>query len=99
MSDEPAEGTVDWEPLLPFVVVTSKDGPYDDQAYAAGWEAAQIWNTVFSLQHVRGTALLNQCVRTANLPQIDLIAMQFGWKMKSQLSEASDEWSLVVFTR
>ena len=32
----------DYELVMPFVVVTSAGGPYDDESYVAGFEASRV---------------------------------------------------------
>lgn len=59
--------------VMPFVMVASKGGPYDDSAYVAGYEAGR-----FDQLLADGARAVSQIVRTNNVPQIDLIAMRYG---------------------
>lgn len=83
--------------LFPFVVCVSNGGPFDDQAFAAGYECGQIASRLAAGRHV----LLQEVVRTPNVPQLDLIAMHYGYTLASVVPwpEAPDEWSLVTFRR
>lgn len=82
---------------MPFVVVHSKDGPYEDQAYAAGWEAGRLDATLTLTAHVRrgvGVAAFDATVRTDNLPQIDLIAMAHD--LSTTVLSEGDGWTQLV---
>lgn len=73
--------------VMPFVVVASKGGPFDDQAYCAGYEAG-LFNAGLALgRDVSGT------VRTDNLRQLDLIAMRYDRTL--EVEDAGDGWSFV----
>lgn len=95
MSDD----EIKYELVMPFVVVASKGGPYDDASFVAGWSCAEVdqalgavspWNATFS-----------RTVRTEVLPQLDLIAMKHGYQMTYDEDvdrERADGWSLVAFS-
>lgn len=70
----------DYQIQMPFVVAESNGGPLDDLAYVAGWEAAALAN---QLQMLKGNfaATVSTMVHTVNMPQIDLIAMTFGFSI------------------
>ena len=59
---------------MPFVVVESAGGPYEDESYIAGFEASRI--DALLTQLPRRIAI---AVRTPNLPQVDLIAMSHDY--------------------
>lgn len=86
--------------VMPFVVVTSKGCPYDDQSYSAGWEAG-AWDQRFrkvaaflALEPGKWTPPLP--VRTANVPQLDLIAMHHGLVLSSAPCDDTPEWSWIT---
>jgi len=89
-----------YELVMPLVVVTSKGGPFDDNAYAAGWEAGAFMETLRALARAGLPASdikLHMPVRAANVPQLDLIAMDAGWAM--QTDPADDGfWVYVTLT-
>lgn len=90
MSDEHEFGLV-----MPFVVVASKGGPYDDEAYVAGYEAGNI---DLLLERKDDAKLLHGFpAHTANVPQIDLLAMQHGYTMIAEPSENAPEWTFLSF--
>jgi hypothetical protein len=91
------ENGVEYGLVIPFVVVTSKGGPYDDDSFVAGWRAGVIDRRleVHDSPAVEGESPIP--VETALLPQLDLIAMAHGYQMKS-ISWEDGFWSLVTFT-
>lgn len=76
-----------YELLMPFVVVQSVGGPYEDTAYVAGYEAGRIE----ALREFFGY------VHTPNVPQVDLIAMKKGLCLK--LGDRSGDWTFVEVSR
>ena len=83
--------------MMPFVVCASHGGPYDDAAYCAGFEAGTV-DTILATLPV-GINQVSRPVRTDNLPQIDLIAMQHGWSITSTVDDEYPEWMTVTFRR
>lgn len=79
--------------VMPFVAVASKGGPYDDNAYTAGYEAGLLDARL----HYQKPELLPLTVHSANLPQIDLIAMRRGYTVKE--GPADDEWAMIDLRR
>lgn len=92
MSDTPAEFGL----IVPFIVCATNGGPYDDGPYCAGYEAGTIAVVLASLPPEITQA--ERTVRTDNLPQIDLIAMQHGWTVNAATTEWP-EWTTVAFKR
>lgn len=85
-----------WGLRMPFVVVTSKGGPYDDNAFTAGYECGSIDQLLASPDIVDHTAM----VHSGSVPQLDLIAMDRGFTMeKEPWEEHPDEWTKAVFRR
>jgi hypothetical protein len=94
MSDEDHE--VSYEIVMPFVVCASNGGPFEDSAWVAGYEmgllAAELRSTTESV--------IERTVRTANVPQADLLGMDTGFDVESRPAEISgEEWSYVRFTK
>lgn len=81
------------ELVMPFVVVTSKGGPYDDEAFMAGWYAGEIDRMLTGAQGV--DIVLYRDVPRALLPQIDLIAMRHGYKVHAYAKYQVDGWATV----
>ena len=86
-------GDVEFGLVMPFVVCASNDGPYDDQAFVAGYECGHL---AARLQFEK-PALLRLPVRTSSLPQVDLIAMNGGYAIQTQPEQ--DGWVSVELMR
>jgi hypothetical protein len=87
------------ELVMPFVVVASKGGPYDDESFAAGWQAGQIEGALATAVHLGATRLHFPIFRTALLKQVDLIAMRHGYTASVEASEEWPEWGALVITK
>jgi hypothetical protein len=61
---------------MPFVVVVSVGGPFEDHAYAAGWSCGKIDQ---ALAH--RPARYETAVDERTMPQLDLVAMAHGYRM------------------
>lgn len=95
MSAEEPEEPGDYGLVMPFVVVASAGGPYDDESFVAGCRFEAVWN---ELRHQ--PAEYQSYEYPALVPQLDLIAMKEGYTMTTEpWDEHPDEWALVTFTR
>lgn len=81
--------------VMPFLAVRSKGGPYDDEAYVAGYEMGQLDALLESHHHPINT----RAVQTANLAQVDLLAMQYGYTIRSTPYQDDPEWTTVEFIK
>jgi hypothetical protein len=80
---------------VPFVVVESQGGPYDDEAFASGYQLGML-NMGFFSDDFPSTfcmPMYRQSVR-----QADLIAMRHGW-VTSVEDEVDEEWVILSFRR
>lgn len=96
MSDEAEYGLV-----MPFVVVASKDGPFEDNAYCAGWECGKL-DADLAILRALGAPTCSRMMRTLNIPQVDLIAMQHGFDIVPAEGDdfnLAEEWAHIVFYR
>jgi hypothetical protein len=91
---EPPRPATDPELLMPFVVCRSEGGPYDDEAYVAGWELGELDH---ELTWTR-PAFVTRYLHVANLLQADLVAMCHGYRLETPFPER-DGWRLVYLTR
>jgi hypothetical protein len=89
--------TAEFGLMMPFVVCASNGGPYDDEPYCAGFEAGMV-DTILATT-LPGINQMSRPVRTDNLPQIDLIAMQHGWTITPTVDDEHPEWTTVTFSR
>lgn len=78
--------------VMPFVSVTSKGGPHDDESYVAGYEMGLL-DACLS----QGGKLVKCTVRTSNTRQADLLAMRHGYTM-AKINGESD-WSYFHFLK
>lgn len=82
--------------VMPFVVVQSEGGPFDDESYSAGYEMGHMWcflQMVTGMNDIRNIDLM---VRSANVPQADLVAMHFGYVTEVKPCPGmEDEWSAI----
>lgn len=69
-----------WGLVLPFTVVASAGGPYDDEAFAAGWQGGRL-DATLQLASALGANNLTATVYTTLLPQADLVGMRHGYTM------------------
>ena len=88
-----ADREPEYELAMPFVLCASAGGPYDDDAFVAGWECCKIDHL---LENGR-FAVTEETVRTDNLPQLDLIAMRYGFTM--EVEHADGGWTIARFTK
>jgi hypothetical protein len=72
--EEPDESP---ELVMPFVAVASVGGPYDDLAYAAGWEMGALNATLAG----RDATVMHATIKTGNFDQADLVAMNNGYRI------------------
>lgn len=85
-----SEHEATYEPVMPFVVCKDRGGPYDAQAFVAGYTAGHLDAT---LQAMKGTAgIVTMWVSPGLVPQLDLIAMHHGMVLRAFESDESGEW-------
>lgn len=83
-----------WGLIVPFVVVESKGGPYNDQAFTAGYEMGIADMRCRIGNEAGANDLRFPIVRTDCLPQLDLIAMHHGYTMHVHPADDTlPEWS------
>jgi hypothetical protein len=93
--DKPeAEG---YELAVPFVVCTSVGGPYDDDAFVAGFQAGQIDQALQAASVARASEV-RFTVNAELVRQLELIAMHRGFPvMAAEAAEDAPGWSFVTF--
>jgi hypothetical protein len=79
------------ELVMPFIPVQSRGGPHDDAAYVAGYEMGRIDAILATAQTLGLTPDTHYVIRTENGPQIDLIAMRYGFT--AVVEEVGEGWS------
>ncbi len=93
MSDEEEVDGPSWDLVMPFVMVASKGGPFDDDSFVAGYRCGGI----DALLSQPETVLYDTQARADDLPQLDLIAMRRNFRIDSR--PLDDEWFAVRFER
>jgi hypothetical protein len=79
--------------VMPFLPVTSRGGPHDDEAYVAGVEMGFLdRDLVNDIVPADG-----QPVHATNREQADLIAMHRGYT--AEFADVGDGWLHATFTR
>lgn len=78
--------------VMPFVAVRSKGGPWDDEAYCAGYEMGRLDATLERDLHVEPMTILAD-----NREQADLIAMRHGYVAEVSLSDVEGWAHLRVY--
>lgn len=77
-------GEVNYSLVMPFVVTDDHGGPYEKDAFVAGWEANAFACFLRDLNPGIPCRILPEMpFRTGNIPQLDLIAMRFGWRIEA----------------
>lgn len=90
MSDERDE----YDLVMPFVVVQSAGGKYDDESFVAGFRLGRLDEELS-----RGTLLtVDETVETDVLAQVDLLAMRHGYTVEPR-DTGMDEWTFVIFRK
>jgi hypothetical protein len=79
---------------MPFVVVASKGGPYDDDSFCSGWQMGGI-SCLLLIGH---PAVYQTTIRTDCIEQADLIAMDRGYTLRIAHSDV-EGWTFACFTR
>lgn len=89
MSDTPPP---DYSLVMPFVVVASAGGPYDDGAFVAGCRFG-TWDALLTLKPVMHA----EYEPPELVPQLDLLAMHHGYTMTTEPFD--DDWTYVEMRR
>lgn len=83
---------------MSFVTVKSVGGPHDDDSFSAGYQAGMI-DAMLSTRRLFGTTV--QTIFASVYPQVDLIAMQYGYTcdIVAENRGFAQNWLTVSFTR
>jgi hypothetical protein len=85
---------------VPFTLVTSVGGPYDDEAFCAGFQCGEVDRALDMGAAARAETVRFPQARSALLPQLELIAMNRGYPiMEAKVSDEWPEWCDVTFAR
>ncbi|MER7167002.1 hypothetical protein ABT336_13170 [Micromonospora sp. NPDC000207] len=85
------------ELVFPFVACTSNGGPYDDDAFTAGYQAGRIDMALAAASAVGATSA-RYTVLTTLVGQLELIGMHHGFPIVTAVEcDETPEWSVVTF--
>lgn len=83
---------------MPFVVCRSRGGPYDDDAFTAGFQAGNIDQALASAAASHATSVHFPIVHTTLMRQLDLIGMRWGFPTLHTITSLEwPQWSAVTF--
>lgn len=88
--------TSEYEMRMPFITVTSKGGPHDDDSYVAGWEMGALDRDLRMAALIQAEVTVT--MHSENTGQADLIALSHGYVMRAIGHDAGvPEWAEVTF--
>lgn len=86
--------------VVPFIVCQSAGGPFEDDAFCAGFEAGRVDQALAVAAAANAATVRFPMTRTALLKQFDLIGMNRGYPVVDATeSDEYPEWCDVVFAR
>jgi len=95
MTHDPGEH--DMAMVMPFTVVASAGGPYDDQAFIAGFQAGQV-DKALQVAAAAGATELRVTVFSTLVGQLELVGMRHGFgHVVVDESAAWPQWSTLAF--
>lgn len=102
MSEDENEEELGFELGIPFVLCTSKGGDLDDQSFVYGYLCGMIAAEMSVAAALRDNSQIfgapsARYVQTVVIPQLDLIAMRYGFTLMHEPSDDVDGWSWVGF--
>lgn len=81
---------------MPWRIVRSNGGPYDDEAFDAGMACGMLWAELLSLSHHEALPR-PRYVRPECVQQMDLIAMHFEYTLKTGETDEESGYVLITF--
>lgn len=84
--------------VLPFVVVESAGGQYDDEAFAVGWDCGALYAELDFCKQLDALPP-KRWMKPGALVQADLIAMDRGFTMVRGDADPGSGWVVVSFGR
>jgi hypothetical protein len=87
---------VEYEPVMPFVLVKSNGGQFDDGAFVAGATCGAL-DQELTITAALQTLPRERYMDVRYVPQVDLIAMQHGYQIRLGDHDDTGEWQVVEF--
>ncbi len=98
-SDDDTDEEIQYQLLYPFVCCVSNGGPYDDDAFTAGYAMGRLDECLKAAQNA-GAMLVTYTIRTELVRQAELIAMHYNFPVMMFRPVADyPEWGEVSFAR
>jgi hypothetical protein len=94
MSESQQDG--EYEIVMPFVIVKSHGGQFDDAAFVAGMTCGSI-DQELTITAALHTLPRERYLDVRHIPQIDLIAMRHGYQIHLGDLDESGEWQFAEF--
>lgn len=86
-----------WDLVMPFLPVVSRGGPFEDEAFAAGWQAGVVDRSLGVLAALDGGAL-SFLVHSRLAGQMELLGMKHGYlEVVLEPLDGCPEWMRVAF--
>lgn len=86
-----------YELVVPFIVCTSVGGPFDDDAFVAGFQAGQV-NQALKVASAANANEVQFTVNTELVKQLELIGMSHGFPyLDAATSDEAPTWTFVTF--
>lgn len=85
-----------YEPVMPFVLVQSQGGPFDDGAFVAGMTCGSL-DQELVLTAALQTLPRERYIDARFIPQVDLIAMRHGYQIRIGDLDEPSGWPVVEF--
>lgn len=85
--------------FMPFTVVQSQGGPYDDEAFVVGYELGMLDAELHALSNAVGgpATPTGRYLHALGVPQADLIGMRNGYVVDTTEGQSDEEWTWVEF--
>lgn len=81
--------------VMPFVACRSEGGPYDDEAFVAGYRLGILDAKLHARQPT-----FSEPIEPLAREQCDLLAMRYGYSFEAEPDEEyPDDWLIATFTR
>jgi hypothetical protein len=94
-ADEPEDEG--YELVVPFVVCTSVGGPFDDDAFVAGFQAGQV-NQALKVAANANAHEVQFTINAALVKQVELIGMNHGFHhIVAEVADDAPSWAFVTF--
>lgn len=84
-----------YELAVPFILCSSQNGPFDDEAFVAGFQCGEV-DRALTVVAAAGGSRFTATVYTASIRQLELFAMNRGFPGVA-VDRHDDTWSTVTF--